>query len=466
MASYFVCSGAAGTNRGLSWFNAHVSIPGCMTAQALVGGDIIYVHNTHNYLAGAAITWTLPESGNGQMFVYCVDGGDAAFTAAGAVMGSTVGTLTTGGSESTNFNGAFTINCDVFCHGLTIKAGTGASDSAADILVGGSNGHVVTAWQACTFWTNSTNTGATISTGNTFVHKDTFKDCVFRFGATGQTMVVSSGQAYYYNCSISASGSSPTTLFSGVSTRAGVLFCSGCDWSLATNVVNRAIASVTNFYFNNCTIGTPVTGTAGIGNQNILEFHACAAVDGTNGANILQYYLDCFLGTVQDDQTVYLTTGSAQGTQDDGTVTPYSLKMTPGALVSPSWPLYTPWIYQKIAATGSKTITMLAADTEAAVLKDRELFLEVEYMGGAAPANSPQSALEGTWPLVGVYADFTTAGSNLSDTNVAWTGVAENSTYTLSKTVTLDEQGYVRCRVGVGKQTTNPVYVDGKIGVA
>ena len=32
--------------------------------------------------------------------------------------------------------------------------------------------------------------------------------------------------------------------------------------------------------------------------------------------------------------------------------------------------------------------------------------------------------------------------------------------------VTLDEQGYVRCRVGLGKDTTNPVYVDPKITVA
>ena len=46
---------------------------------------------------------------------------------------------------------------------------------------------------------------------------------------------------------------------------------------------------------------------------------------------------------------------------------------------------------------------MKVADTESAVLKDQELWLEVEYMGGAAPANSPQSALEGTYPLVGTF---------------------------------------------------------------
>lgn len=198
----------------------------------------------------------------------------------------------------------------------------------------------------------------------------------------------------------------------------------------------------------------------------MAEFHGCAAVDGTNGANVLAYYKEDAFGIVQDDQTVYVTSSPAQGSQDYGTATSYSLKMTPSALALVYQPLYTPWIYVKVASTGSKTITMKAADTESALLKNATLWLEVEYMGGAAPTNSPQSALEGTYPLFGVVHDVTAAGSDLTDSAEAWTGIAETGTYTLSKTVTLDEQGYIRCRVGLGIDTTNPVYVDPKITVS
>jgi len=56
MATYWVKSGQGGTDAGTSWANAAESIPGLMTAQAIAGGDVIYVHNTHAYNAGAAIT--------------------------------------------------------------------------------------------------------------------------------------------------------------------------------------------------------------------------------------------------------------------------------------------------------------------------------------------------------------------------------------------------------------------------
>lgn len=228
--------------------------------------------------------------------------------------------------------------------------------------------------------------------------------------------------------------------------------------------------------FNNCAIGTPTTGTHAGHAIGSVEFQACAPVDGANGADILNYYYEDFYGVVQDDQTIYLTTGSATGEQDDGTDTPYSLLMQPTASASKATPLYTPWIYTLVGSTGAKTITMKAADagTDADELHNSELWLEVEYMGepGATGtqrvANSPHSQIEvdDDCPTMAssIARDVTAAGTNRTDTDEAWSGIVETNTYTLTASVTCDEVGYIRCRVGLAFD--RDVYVDPKIGVA
>jgi hypothetical protein len=222
---------------------------------------------------------------------------------------------------------------------------------------------------------------------------------------------------------------------------------------------------------NNCIIGTPVTGTnPGIG-YGYVELHACGPVDADppNGKIVLDYYYEDASGVVEDDTSVYPTSSPAQMKDDDGTLTSYSLKMTPrdSATFLVEFPLYTPWFSTYVGSTGSKTFTVRVADTESALLKDTELWLEVEYVGGAQTANSPQSQREGTFPLVSgtISRDITAAGSALTDSAEAWDGITETGTYSLAKTVTIDEQGYVRCRVALAKDTTNAVYVDPKISV-
>jgi hypothetical protein len=240
--------------------------------------------------------------------------------------------------------------------------------------------------------------------------------------------------------------------------------------------VTVATSTAGTLRMNNCVIGTPTTGTHYGLNGITVEMQACAAVDGTNGADILSYYYEDYSGVVEDDQTVYLTTGSAQGEQDDGTDTSYSLKMTPSTGCSLVTPLYTPWVYTLVGSTGDKTITMKAADTESSALTTSELWMEVEYMGepGATGtqrvANSPHSVTEvdddaaivsGT-----VFRDVIGSATDRTDTDEAWTGITETNTYTLTASVNCAEVGYIRCRVGLAVDTTNPVYVDPKIGVA
>jgi hypothetical protein len=265
-------------------------------------------------------------------------------------------------------------------------------------------------------------------------------------------------------------------LFSPSASGKTIVSCSGCDWSNATNVLNQAVAASARFNFFNCAIPTPITGTHGQGIMPISEFQACAAVDGTNGADILAYFYESGLGVVEDDQTIYLTTGGAQGTQDDGTATSYSLKMQPSSYVSSSFPLYSPWIYRKVTSTGDKTVTLKACDAgdDADELHNSELWMEVQYMGepGATGtqriANSPHSVVEvdDDCPVATgtIYRDVTAAGTDRADTDEAWTGITETNTYTLTASINIAEVGYIRCRVALAFD--RDVYVDPKIGVA
>jgi hypothetical protein len=478
MTAYFVKSGTGGADTGAAWASAAESIAGLMTAQAIAGGDVIYVHNTHSYLAGAAITWTLPETGTGLVQVICVDGGDPT---GASLSGTTVGSITTGAVESTNGNFAFVLNTSgvangaLFVHGMTIKTGAGGNSSSADLTIAAGAGRVH--FSSCTLWTDSSSTTAITTLSNAAAAAVVRCDnCTFRFGSTSQGLTLGAGSQFeFWNCSISASGSSPTTLFTPTGTRTLTVDCHSCDWSLASNLFSVAVAAAGALRATNCAVGAPTTGThAGYAGVTV-ELHACAAVDGTNGADILTYYFEDATGIVEDSQSVYLTTGGAQGEQDDGTDTSYSLIMTPSASCAKATPLYSPWVYALVGSTGAKTVALKVAHTEAAVLTTSEVWMEVEYMGepGATGttrvANSPHAQIEVdddcNVMASSIVRDVVAAGSNRSDTAAAWTGIASEKTHTLTATISCDEVGYIRCRVGLGKDTTNPVYVDPKISV-
>ena len=485
MATYWVKSGQGGTDAGTSWANAAESLGGLLAAQAIAGGDIIYVHNTHTSVYSASKAFTIPESGGGSVQVLCVDGGDA--TGASLVDG-TVGSLTTGASESTNGNfyiqisSTNLVSARLFVHGLAFSVGSGVNESSADLIMQPASSGVVK-FSACSFTINSTSSTALFYCGavNPSVHE--YENCTFKFGATTQGIGLGGAFTCFRNCKLDSSGSIPTTTFSSLGTSGSSsilnLECTGCDWSGSTNLF--AISTITHAgkaLFSNCAIAAnPVTGTLSYLASMEVECHACAAGDGTNGANILRYYKNNISGIVQDDQTVYKATGGAQGEQDDGTDTPYSLKLDPSSSVAIYSPLYTPWIYKLVDSTGDKTVTMKIAHTESAVLLDKDVFMEVQYMGepGATGtqriANSPHALFEvdDACPVQSgtIYRDAIATGSNRTDDAIDdWTGITSEKEHTLTASINCAEIGYIRCRVGLTKDTTNSVYVDPKIGVA
>lgn len=471
MTTYYVNNGATGAGTGLSWADACVSMGALQTAiTSITGGDVIKVHKTHsNSYGGATSAWVLPEAlGSGNVAVVVVDKDASDALSDGAL------------EESGSNTVPFSVKCgdsdssSLFVHGMTFRTGAGGSSAGASHQFGqGVRGKIT--FSDCTFVINNSNTGSHFYLGSNATATAArleFYNCKFKFGHSAQRILLGFAVAHFYNCLIDGSGSTPAAVFSSYQTSGkGVVECHGCNWSGGTTLLELSNSASGEFRFVHCatasatlTTGTPV-GCNGVR----AEFVACGPADAVNGPDVLQLAKVSAAGPkVETTQAVYKSANPSQGTQDDGTATSYSYKFTPGATVTPYQPLYGPWIAKKASATGSLTVSLDFADTEAGLLKTSELGIEVCYMGGANLADSPQNQFEVSAPVQSgtIYRDPTAAGSNLTDTTVGWTGVTPGHTYTISKTVTVDYRGYLYVRGALYKNTTNPVYMDGTVTVA
>ena len=442
------------TGDGLSWAAAKRTFG---AARALVAaGETIYVDSTHAEPLGASTTYTFPSTGTPVFVVSATNG--TTTPAAGAEI-------------YTNGNYYLYINGMVSMYGMKLRSGTtGYQDTTAISLAYSAAADDFQFYDKCTFDLRGGTASSLFRMGYYALRSSQsalgLRNCTLVLNGVNATIRTMLSRITIENLILS--GTAPTSLFA-LFEMANVRVSSS-DLSAATNLVNAAYDDVQAIgYFSNCKLPTNViTGTPfGLGSV-IVEAAGCSIGADDDSWRYWWYGPE---GNVLATSSVYLTTGGASTSNHAGDAVPYSLMMTPVAtIVTKGSPLYTPWISVRNTLTGSKTISIKAADTEAAVLTDAELWLEVEYLGGAATANSAQSQLETSAPVTAdassISRNFMDAGSNLTDTAEAWTGITETGTYTLSKTVTIDEPGYLRVRVGLGKTTTGPVYVNPKIAIA
>ena len=315
---------------------------------------------------------------------------------------------------------------------------------------------------------NNTNASSTINFGagdtsvpNTF----TLENCGFWFKAGGQHLQASgASKKTFENCYIHASSTTVTALLNFFGRGCGEVAAIGCDFSNCTNLIDLTNSADEPWFakFSNCKVPASITtGTHfGVG-SGVIELQACSSAD-----HNYDYYYQDGSGVIQDSQSVYLTTSPSQIKDVDGTLVSYSLECNPDAAITNTFPLCSPWSAIFVGSTGSKTVSMKVAYDSATLLKDSECWIEVEYYGDAT---TPKSTIEGSFPVVSgtISRDIIAAGSNLSDTSEGWTGTggwANKKTHTLSKTVTINQQGYVRARVVIAKDQT--IYADMTVGIA
>lgn len=438
MATYYVWSGATGTNAGTSWTNAYTSFASAVSA-ATASGDVILVHYTHQEELIGDTTYTF----NNSIRVISVnkDASDAP-----TVM-STGGWI---GNSTTNRSVTFTTASGplfIYVYGITLRTAGGTTDNFS--IIG-----VRTHWEfeSCYFWNGNTNGSSDPPLGNTVASNYIrFLNCTFRFGATTQSLILRGARIDFEYCSISSAGSAPALLFqdntSGPSNPDIKLI--GCDLSSATGTLlgDCGYASRT-VQFIQCKLAANVTVLAAQTYTNkmggVVYVFDCSSGD-THG---LFGYYDA-LGSCVSDTGIYYTTGAAA----------QSWKIVTTANCSYYTPFVSPFV--DFYNTGTAQITPyfeILRDGSTTAYQNNQVWAEffVKTTSGSTQSTSYNDRMA----LLGTAANQAAGAGTGSWTGKgasAWSGKVDSGS-----AVTPAENGHIRGRVAVGEPSIT-VYVDPQI---
>ena len=425
-----------------TWNNAHIRLEGLTgdAASTIAAGDTIYVSHTHAQTSAAAVTILgSADAGtrlNPVKFLCVNDIGDPASPTTLA----TTGSVTTTGASAITISGASGSAC--YINGLIFNCGTGAS--AADLSV--SSTGLNPTYENCAFNLVTTAASSEILTGTNALCSVKWINCTVSLGAVTQGIHLDDNSFEWYGSTASAlSGSVPTTLFESYTGIHSKVLLHGLNLStLNGNLFNVAVPmgdiQIYNCRFHANTVLT--TGTNGGVGTSILMMNCDSGATNTN----LQYVRG--EGTMTDELTIVKSGGASDGTNS------FSQKVVTVATL----PRYEfPFISLPIVAwndtTGSSKTATVEVVNDGVTLTDKDIWLEVEYLGNAS---YPLSSL-----VDDAAADILATAANQASSSVTWTttGLTTPIKQKLEVTFTPQLKGPVIGRVYVARPSTT-VYID------
>lgn len=424
---------------GLYWLGAD------KTTKLATNSDVIYIADNHvSPLYAAQIQIYLVGSNSNPLRVICTN--------------FTTDAQSSGAVEKTDNGFSYSFCGYATIVGLTLDVGNGGSSSAN--INSGTNdfGSQVIEFVNCYFYLNNTNTVSTISLGGNNIwanYVGIYTHCIYRFSNSSQKFVMGGGilakNLQKHASSVSITNLANWRLDIGALNKERTFV--GCDLS-ATNISNVEMRKAV---FINCKLPTTYYSSV---NYNYLypdytEFFG-------NDSDTYHYALSNYVCNIVSNTGVYKD-GGYNGTDKAGSNVPLSLMMTSYSPVKIELPAFTAWIPVKITSTGSKNFSIAIAHTLASVLKDNEVWLEVEIMDDAGDTYYAEYVTAPVQSGTNII-DYTAAGSDLTDTAEAWTGITGEKTHTLSKTITVNQIGYARVRVALAKASTT-IYINPDITV-
>ena len=442
MAVFRVDSAATGANNGTSWTNAYTSAAALFAAApAFAAGDDIEIASTSSDTSVGA-TWSV---GTGATPVRILS------------VNKTTGDLEEGATVNI-------ITADSLLNGNLYVFGVTFSSTARTITFNGASNVAHQVYDTCRFHntTSGVRFGANATTPRQFTR---LRNCIFKSTNAAMTISVWSRNCFFENCSIDPTSATLTTAIT-LNYAHSDLTAIGCDFSKATNLISVAATAGATAKFIGCkTPANTFTGTHGGLGASQIELQGCDSPGLTQDHNY-QYYRYDPAGILIHDTGVYKN-GGFTNIDNAGTAVPLALKMVTNTLVSQTVPLYTPWFYQAVLATGSKTIAVHVGHALATLPKDTELFLEIQYSNDTT--NNLLTDAHTRPVVAGTDAfDIRAGGTPLTDLGAAgWTKPASEVTksHTLSKTITIANQGSLQVRVGCCIASAT-VYIDPQVTVA
>jgi hypothetical protein len=448
MATYYVWSGATGTNDGSSWTNAFNANPGALTAAyaaATTNGDVIKIHKTH--IDQLAVNTSFSALAHITVLVVDKDNSDALATMDGST--GYVGHLTA--SRNVGFSGAFV----TYLHGMYAVTG-GAT--AVDFNIGTADNATLIA-NDCTFHMGSTssvcnvNIGSGSTTGNNYVE---FKNVSFRYGNTSQR-TYTYGRVVIDGGAVLSSGSRPAILFhgTGTSTRPD-LECRNFDMSYITGtIITTDGSSEITARFYNCKLGAGAakhvqSATIGMGALECFYYN-CATGD--------EHYE--FEHYNNNGQTV-VSTGiyANDGATYDGT-NRCSWKITTSAYATFWNPYKSPWFYKYNAGGSAITPSIeILRDDSTTAYTDAQVWGEWSY---SANASDVMQATVDDHQSIAAYANGTSASNQAAGAGLGnWTGesgTAWSGKLAPASSFTPQNIGHIGARICVGLAETT-LYAD------
>ncbi len=451
-----LAKGAATTDSGVTWTeitgnSAYAwAAPWAriwpITSSWMAAGDTLYVAHDHAATQATSITAGLSfGSPNSPCRIICVD--------AGGSVPPVSADLRYTATESTTGNSSLALAMSsgyVWVSGITWSAGTGASGSAALTVHSNSSGVAYGHFYKCGFTIGSTHSTPNLNINSGISGTIVFEQCVAAFGSVSQSIFVSHGYFTWINSPAALGGATfPTILFGSSSGAEGRVLLDGVDLSAlgAGKTIMSTTGGGNRLQAVNCKLGASVT--LADAPANTISRADFVISDSTNVGHRQARYS---LGAVLSENVTYTRVGGAS----DG-VQEISWEVVTTASNNALAPFECFTLAAWNAATGSPITATVEIESDA-TLTNREIWLEVEYLG---TAGFPVASFVSSLP-----ADMLAAASNLPASSATWNGGLGSAVKQyLQVTFTPQMTGLVRATVYVAK-ASETIYIDPKLTLA
>lgn len=441
MTIYYVDSAGSNTSPYDTWAKAATAIA-TVAAIPPAAGSTLYVASSHSESTAGSLSWSWTNgTATSPIRVICAD----------KTSGAPPATLATGGIVATTGASTLTVTTDgvVYIYGLIFNISSSTSVPTITV-VAASTINTSAYLEQCDL--NLVGSGSSGKINGD--QRGILKQCRVKFAAAGQLVDISKG-LMWLGGSLSAGGTSPTSLLNASTSTGSYAVFQDFDLSQASSTINLfSNAGCAATTVRRCVLPASWSGALYASRPTASGVADMTAVDNA-GTNYILRRANQF-GDVYSETSIVRAGGNSNGTM----LLSWKLVSIAASGVFPIGALQTgEFVFWNQVVGASKTVTVEFIHDNVTGLKDNELWLEVDYSGSSS---SPLGTLATSAPNV------LAAGTTLTASSATWNGtggMVNPNKQKVSVTFTPQLAGFFIARVYLAKASYT-VYVDPMMTVA